>query len=337
MAIPRHPYTPPMPPRTAFFGSPDFACPTLQALIDSPYTPSVVVTQPDRPAGRGRAPQPPPVKALAERHRIPVLQPPKLRDPAAVAQLAEYHPALQIIVAYGQILPTTVLDLPQHGTLNVHASLLPRWRGASPIQAALRAGDTETGVTIMLVDEGEDTGPIVAARRLPIHPTDDAGALSDRLAAAGADLLLETIPRWLHGDLTPTPQHDADATRAPRIRKADGRIDWTRPAPEIDRHVRACTPWPGATTTLHRRPVTVWRATPHPATDAAAAAGAAGPPGRILAAGDTIDIATGGGVLRIHELQRAGKRRLPAADFARGERDLIGAVLGDDDPEATHG
>ncbi|MCZ6544116.1 MAG: methionyl-tRNA formyltransferase [Chloroflexi bacterium] len=309
-----------MNPRVAFFGSPDFAVATLEALIDSPYRPIVVVTQPDRPAGRGRSLQPPPVKVVAERAGIAVLQPARLRDAEAVAELGAFRPELQIIVAYGQILPKAVLDIPQHGTINVHASLLPRWRGASPVQAAILAGDVETGVTIMSVDEGEDTGAILASRPEPIRSDDDAGSLSERLEAAGASLLLETIPRWLAGEITPIAQDDSFATRAPRIKKAAGQIAWGQPAEEIVRQVRAFSPWPGAFSELRGSVLRVWRAS--------AKRGERSAPGTIVAAGDTIDVATGHGLLAIEVLQRAGKRAMPAAEFVHGERDLVGQRLG---------
>ena len=306
--------------RVAFFGSPDFAIPTLEALLDSPYRPTVVVTQPERPAGRGRQPQAPPIKPVAEAAGIDVLQPERLREPDAVAAFAAYAPDLSIVVAYGQILPPSVLQLPAHGTLNVHASLLPRWRGASPIQAAILAGDAETGVTIMLVDEGEDRGPTLAKQPEPIRTDDDAGALSGRLERAGATLLLETIPRWLGGEITPTPQDETLVTRARRIKKQQGQIDWTRPAREIERQVRAFSPWPGATTSLRDQPLRIWQA--------GLGAGDTGQAGKVVAVNKTIDVATGEGLLRVGRLQRAGKRELTAAEFAHGERDLLGAVLG---------
>ena len=246
--------------RIAFFGSPDFAVPTLEALIGSSYRPTVVVTQPDRPTGRGRELQPPPVKPVAEAVGIDVLQPEHLRESDAVSAFTKYAPDLSIIVAYGQILPPSVLQVPAHGTLNVHASLLPRWRGASPIQAAILAGDAETGSTIMLVDETEDHGPTLAQRPEPIRADDDAGTLSDRLKQAGAELLLETIPPWLAGDIAPAAQDETLVTHARRIKKQQGQIDWTLPAREIERKVRAFSPWPGTTTLWHGQPLRIWQA-----------------------------------------------------------------------------
>ena len=286
-------------PRVAFFGSPDFAVPTLEALIDSGYRPVVVVTQPDRPAGRGRALRPPPVKVVAEAAGIDMLQPERLRDADATAALTAYEPELQIIAAYGQILRPAVLSPPRFGTLNVHASILPRWRGASPVTAALLAGDRESGVTIMLVDEGEDTGDIVATRVEPIRDDDDAGSLGDRLAEIGATLLIETIPAWIAGDVAPQPQDANQATRAGRLTKSEGRIDWTQPADAIVRQVRAFSPWPGATTSLRDASLRIWRArsgqiAAGEAEDVLAAGSAPGQvlaagsvPGQVLAAGST--------------------------------------------------
>ena len=309
------------PPRVIFYGSPDFAIPTLQALIDSPFRPIAVVTQPDARAGRGRSLRPPPIKQLAAAHDIPALQPAKLRDRAAIAQIASLRPDLQIVAAYGQLIPTEILDLPSHGSLNVHASLLPRWRGASPISAAILHGDTETGVSIMLVDEHEDTGDILRQQTTPVRPTENAGDLSDRLAQMGARLLLETIPDWLNGAIQPIPQDSDRITRARRVKKSQGRIDWHQSAEQVSRHIRAYTPWPAAATTLDQTPIRVTLATCSHAADQ-------NPPGTILQAGTTIDVATPDGVLQIHRLQRAGKRELSAEEFGRGKRDLVGRRFG---------
>lgn len=308
-------------PRVLFYGSPDFSVPTLQALIDSPYRPVAVVTQPDARAGRGKSLRQPPVKTLAAEHGIPALQPSRLRDRDAITQIASLRPNLQIVVAYGQIIPPEILDLPGHGTLNVHASLLPRWRGASPVSAAILHGDDETGVTIMLVDETEDTGDILRQRATRIQPTEHAGELSDRLAEMGAQLLTETIPDWLSGAITPVAQNASEATRARRIKKHQGRIDWSDSAEEIARHIRAYTPWPAATTTLGEIAIRITQAT-------AAESGASAEPGVIVDVGETIQVATGSGILDIHRLQRAGKRELSAEEFSRGVRDLLGRRFG---------
>lgn len=312
-----------MPIRTVFFGSPDFAVPTLNALIDSPYRPVAVVTQPDRGAGRGRKLRRPPIAERAAEVGIAVLQPPRLRDPEAVAEIAALAPDLQIVAAYGQLLPPAVLEAPRYGTLNVHASLLPRWRGASPVSAAIAAGDAETGATIMLVDETEDTGPILAQRATAIGARETAGELSDRLAALGAELLLETIPRWLAGEIEPQAQDAALATRARRVRKDAGRIDWALPAAQIARNVRAYTPWPGAFTELEGQRVRLAAAT---------AETGGGAPGKVVEFdGDAIRVATGDGVLAVERLQRAGKREMSAAEFARGAGNLLGKRFGETD------
>ncbi len=311
-------------PRVLFYGSPDFAVPTLRALIDSPWRPVAVVTQPDARSGRGRRMQPPPVKEAAAEHGIPAIQPARLRDGAAIAQIASLRPDLQIVAAYGQIIPVEILELPAFGSLNVHASLLPRWRGASPISAAILHGDAETGVTIMLVDETEDTGEILRQRATPIDETEHAGQLSDRLAEMGAALLLETIPDWIAGGIGPEPQDSERATSARRVTKRQGRIDWSQPADQIARLVRAYTPWPAATTTLGDSTIRVTSAT---GTEESVNA----EPGTITEIGNVIAVAAGSGTLQIHRLQRAGKRELSAEEFARGVRDLAGLRFGSDD------
>jgi methionyl-tRNA formyltransferase len=319
--------------RVAFFGSPDFAVPTLEALIDSPYRPTVVVTQPDRRAGRGRALRPPPVKVAAAAAGIAVLQPDRLREPEATAALAAFQPDLQLIVAYGQILRPDVLALPRFGTLNVHASLLPRWRGAAPVAAAIRAGDHESGVTIMLVDEGEDSGDMLTSRMEPIQDDDDAGSLGDRLSAQGASLLLETIPRWLSGEITPEKQDPGSVTRARRLTKEDGVIDWTQPAEAIWRQVRALSPWPGATTSLSGTRIRVWRAEVSNAEDTGSSGDRAVTPGTVVDCGDSMSVQTGDGILHVRTIQRAGKRAMDAGAFSRGERALLGARLGASETE----
>lgn len=311
-------------PRVLFYGSPDFALPTLRALIDSPYRPIAVVTQPDARAGRGRSLKPPPIKELAAEHGIPALQPAHLRDPAAIAQIGSLKPDLQVVAAYGQIIPVEILDLPVHGTLNVHASLLPRWRGASPVSAAILHGDDETGVTIMLVDATEDTGDILRQRATAIDPAEHAGHLNDRLAELGAGSLLETIPDWLDGSIVPVAQQSELATRARRVKKQQGRIDWSAAAVVIARHIRAYTPWPGASTQLDKTQIRI--------TESSVGQGeAAEAPGTIVSTGRTITVSTGVGVLDITRIQRAGKRELSAEEFARGTRNLIGQRFGSKD------
>jgi methionyl-tRNA formyltransferase len=309
--------------RVLFYGSPDFAVPTLRALIDSDYRPIAVITQPDARAGRGKSLRPPSVKQVAAEHGIPAVQPARLQDRAAISRIASLRPDLQVVAAYGQIIPSEILDLPKHGTLNVHASLLPRWRGASPISAAILHGDAESGVTIMLVDETEDTGDILRQRSTAIEPTEHAGQLSDRLAGMGAQLLSETIPEWLNGAITPVAQNSSKATRARRVKKQQGRIDWSDSADQIARQVRAYTPWPAATTTLGRTSIRITQAVAAPANPSS-------PVGTIEDAEDTISVATGFGTLQIKRLQRAGKRELSAEEFSRGTRDLVGQRFGAD-------
>lgn len=226
-------------------GSPEFALPTLKKLVEH-YSVVGVVTQPDRPAGRGREMKPPPVKILAESMGLPVTQPPRLRTSEALEQLRAWAPDLIVVAAFGQILRQEVLDLPPHGCINVHASLLPRWRGASPINAAILHGDKQTGVTIMRMDASLDTGPILSQRAIPIEPDDTAASLGEKLARLGADLLIETLPPYLKGELQPQPQDDSLATYAPMLKKEDGWLDFRRPVEELVRQVRAYHPWPGA-------------------------------------------------------------------------------------------
>ena len=231
--------------RVVFMGSPDFALTSLRLLAQH-YQVVGVVTQPDRASGRGRELKAPPVKLLAQELNIPIMQPQKLRDPEAMQQLTEWNPDLIVVAAFGQILKKDVLDMPRYGCINIHASLLPRWRGAAPINAAVLAGDEETGVTIMKMDVGLDTGPMLAMKRIRIKPDDTAGSLFEALSTLGADLLIETLPSYMDGKLTPQPQPEEGATYAPMLKKEDGRLDFTQPAVELERRIRAMNPWPGA-------------------------------------------------------------------------------------------
>lgn len=295
-----------------FAGTPEFAVPTLDHLVKAGFRPSAVYTQPDRPAGRGRQPRPSPVKQYAEQAGIPVFQPLTLRDPEAQATLASLKPDLMVVVAYGLILPKAVLDTPRLGCVNVHASLLPRWRGAAPIQRALLAGDSETGITIMRMDVGLDTGPMLARRECPISADDTAGELHDRLAELGGRLLAEVMPDFVAGKLLPQPQDDSMATYAEKLRKDEAPLDWRRSADALERQVRAFDPWPVAETRLADRVLRIWQAQALP-TQADAA------PGEVIAAGRAgIDVATGAGVLRLLRLQAAGGRPLPAGEFLNG-------------------
>ncbi|MCB0213133.1 MAG: methionyl-tRNA formyltransferase, partial [Anaerolineae bacterium] len=234
--------------KVVFMGTPDFAVPSLKALIAGPYALVGVVTQPDRPSGRGKRLTPPPVKVVAKEADIPVLQPRTLKAAEAFEALASFQPDLIVVAAFGQILRKNVLDLPRFGCINVHASLLPRWRGAAPITAAILAGDDEAGVTIMHMDEGLDTGPMIAKRAIPMTAEHTGGTLTGALAELGSHLLIDTLPDWLAGTLTPQPQPDAMVTFAPRLDKKEGLLDWSLPAVEIERKVRAFDPWPGTFT-----------------------------------------------------------------------------------------
>jgi methionyl-tRNA formyltransferase len=245
-----------------------------------------------------------------------------LRTPEAIAQLAGWEPDIVVVAAFGQILRRDVLDLPPYGCLNIHASLLPRWRGAAPVPAAILAGDTITGVTLMRMDAGMDTGPMLAQRQEPIRPDDTRATLENRLAQLGADLLVETLLSYLSGDLQPRPQPEEGVTYAGQLRKEDGLIDWSRPAVELDRHVRAFNPWPGAFTTLRGQQLKVLHAVPLPGWRGDA------PPGTMCALADEVVVATGDGALRLEEVQLAGKRRMDFQVFLCGQRDCVGSCLG---------
>jgi methionyl-tRNA formyltransferase len=230
-----------------FMGSPEFSLNSLKALVES-YSVVGVVTQPDRQTGRGRSLKPPPIKTLAQELDLPIIQPQKLSDPDAVEQLRDWKPDLIVVAAYGQILKPEVLDLPPYGCVNIHASLLPRWRGAAPIQAAILHGDQETGVTIIVMDIGMDTGPVISQRIIPIQPDNNGRTLSESLSILGSELLMDTLTPFLKGELTPIPQDNALATYAPMLKKKDGQLDFTHPAEYLARQVRAFYPWPGSFT-----------------------------------------------------------------------------------------
>ncbi len=259
--------------RIVFMGSPAFAVPSLDGLLAAGHDIVLVLAQPDRPAGRGRQPTPPPVAAFARERGLPLFQPPTLKPPEAFQRVREAAPDVIVVAAYGLILRREVLDLPPLGCLNIHASLLPRHRGAAPISAAILAGDPETGIGLMQMEVGLDTGPVLASVSTPIGPTDDTPTLTDRLALLGRDLLVETLPRWAEGAITPAPQDDTLATYAPKITREDARLDWSRPAVELERQVRAYRGWPDAFTTWQGKQVKVLAArvspTPSPANSAA--------------------------------------------------------------------
>ena len=303
------------PLRIIFMGTAELSCASLEKLAgDKNFSILAVVTQPDKPKGRELRLMPSPVKVLAEKLKLPVLQPLKARDENFIAELRALKPDLLVVVAYGQILPQSILDLPPHGCLNVHTSLLPKYRGAAPIQWAIADGEAETGVTIMKMDAGLDTGAIVSVCRTPILPTDDSQILHDRLAQLGAELLAQTIPDFVAGKILPQPQPAEGSTYAAKIKKEDGKIDWQQPAQKIWNRLRAFTPWPGAFTFLKTEPtpqlLKIWKA------EVVEKNGRAG---EVLSADKTgIVVGCGRGALRILELQREGGRRLAAEPFLTG-------------------
>ena len=304
-------------PQVVFMGSPDFAVPILEALAapagNGPYRLVGVVTQPDRPAGRGRILVPPPVKTAALRLGLPLMQPERLRRPEALEQLRGWNPDLIVVAAFGQILRPEVLDLPRHGCINVHGSLLPRWRGAAPIQAAILAGDGETGITIMKMDPGVDTGPILSQRAVPIDPQETGGSLFEKMAPLGAGLLLETLPRYLSGELVPQRQPEDGITYAPMLKKEDGRLDFSLPALQLERLVRAFQPWPGSYFEWNGTSLKVQRA--HVSGEKSPGAGR-----RLIVEGCPA-IGTGEGILVLEEVQPAGKKSMPGKAFLAGARD----------------
>ena len=304
--------------KIVFMGTPEFAVPSLSALMAT-HDVVAVVTQPDRPAGRKKRLRQSPVKRLAQLAGINIMQPVRMRKSNVAEALKEYQADLHVVVAYGQILPQAVLDVPRHGTINVHASLLPRWRGAAPIQAAIRAGDCQSGATIMLLDAGLDTGPILAKRALKLAPDETGLSLHDKLAQLGADLLVETLPHYLSGEFDLQPQDESQATYAPQIKKEEGEIDWSKPALSIDRQVRAFTPWPGT--------FTAWNELTLKVIAGCAGAGAARV-GQVIEQAGAIAIGTGDGLYFPTELQLAGKKRLKVLEFLNGYGEIVGATLG---------
>jgi len=314
------------PLRIVFAGTPEFSVPALQALHDAGHSIVAVYTQPDRPAGRGREVASSAVKQRALALGVPVEQPPTLKSPDAQQRLAAYAPDLMAVVAYGLILPQAVLDIPRLGCLNIHGSLLPRWRGAAPIQRAVLAGDERTGISIMLMDAGLDTGPELLRRELTIGPHETGGELHDRLAPLGAQAIVEAVQGWAAGTLRAMPQPAAGATYAVKIRKDEARIDWTRTADEIDRQVRAFNPWPVAETRLGGEQVRIWEACPVTAENAAEPHAA---PGTVLRApAGRLVVATGGGLLELLTVQFPGRKPLKARDILNS-RPLGGERFGE--------
>jgi methionyl-tRNA formyltransferase len=311
--------------RVLFYGTPEFALPTLEGLL-AHHEVVAVVTQPDRPAGRGQRVTAPPVKRRAEAGGLPILQPARLRDPEWPDRLRGFGAEVAVVVAFGQILPKAALDVPARGSINVHASLLPRYRGAAPIAWALIRGETETGITTFRMDEGMDTGPILLQEATPIEPNEAAGELAARLGRLGAALLLKTLERL--DTLTPRPQRHELATPAPRLKKEDGVLQWTGPARALVNRIRGCNPWPGATAETPRGRIFIWRAT---ALDEPFTA----EPGEIVrAASGALTIATGAGLLLPREVQPENRRIMAWNAFLAGARMGPGARLGTRGPHA---
>ncbi len=309
--------------RVIFMGTPEFACPTLQRLIDRGEEVIAVVTQPDRPKGRGQKMVPPPVKELAEKHGIPVLQPVKVRAPEFIEVVKEMNPDLIVVVAFGQILPKALLEIPRFDCINVHASLLPRYRGAAPLNWCIINGETETGVTTMLMDVGLDTGAMLLKKTTPIDPDENTQSLHDRLSIVGADALSETIDMLVAGKLAPEQQDDSLSCYAPMLKKEDGMIDWNKEPLTIKNMVRGMSPWPGAFTWLDGKMVKIYRVrtteVPH---------GDGETPGTVLRADrNGIEVACAGGSIIIDELQLEGRKRLPAGNFLTGCKIEPGDVL----------
>lgn len=305
--------------RIVFMGTPEFAVPVLDALLKAQYDVVAVYTREDQPAGRGQRLEQSPVKQYALQYGLHVEQPRTLRSPDSHTRLATFAPDVIVVAAFGLILPQPVLDLPLFGCINTHGSLLPRHRGAAPIAAAILAGDPAAGITIMKMDVGVDTGPMLSTAALPIEPDDTTGKLTTRLSHLAADLLVGTLPRWLAGEVEAVPQPEEGATYAPRIEKSDGRIDWTEPAEVIARKVRAYQPWPTAFTMWNGQPMKILRAR--------AGEGAAAP-GEVIAVGrNQVAVGTGQGALWLEEVQLAGKKPAPIAAFLAGARGFVGSRL----------
>ncbi|HYO50650.1 MAG TPA: methionyl-tRNA formyltransferase [Chloroflexia bacterium] len=314
-------------PTVIFMGTPQFAVPSLRALSQGPYM-ITVVTQPDRPAGRGGRLTPPPIKVVAEELGLPILQPPTLRDPDFRARLAELHPAVTVLVAYGEYVAPSLLDLPRRGSINLHPSLLPRWRGSTPIQSAILAGDEVTGASIILMDRGLDTGPILAQRSLSIGPEETHPELSERLGHIGAALLAETLPLWLRGEIEPVPQPEEGVTLTRTLKKEDGLIEWQQTAEQIARRVRALQPWPGTYTYWNTNLLKILRSR------VMKAPGGVMPmqPGTVSVlpglGGKALAVWTGDGLLELTDIQMPGKAAVKAQALLSGYPQIVGSVLG---------
>jgi methionyl-tRNA formyltransferase len=303
-------------------GTPDFAIPSLTLLLASDNTLAGIITQPDRPKGRGKQLKPPPVKVLAKQHGLPVIQPEKVKDEDCVQWIKAQHPELIVVVAFGQILPPKILRLPQHGCINLHASLLPYYRGAAPINRSIMNGDTTTGVTTMFMNEWMDTGDILLQKDIHIEPDEDAPALRNRLATLGAKLLLETIHRLKRGELTSLQQDHDKATYAPPLTKDDGKIDWQQSALDIHNQIRGTLPWPGAFTKVGNKLLKIFKG-------ALGDASPQDPPGTVTSVNsDSITVATGKGAIRITEIQLQDRKRMTVSAFVKGNPIPVGTQLG---------
>ena len=298
--------------RIVFIGAGEIGVPTLQAMLKSSLEVVGVVTQPDKPVGRSQLIEPPAIKKLLSRTRIPVLQPARIKDPHAIEEIRALKPDVIVVMAYGQILPRGVLEIPKIACLNLHASLLPRWRGAAPIQAAIAAGDRHTGITVMYMDEGLDTGDILLRRNIDILPSDTGGTLHDRLAAVAPETLIESLDLLAKGTAPRTPQDHSLATYAPKLKREDGEIDWSNPADAIERKIRAFNPWPGTFMNIEANGVR------HLKIFSATIVAFRGAPGEILQSEKDFVVAAGDRALALGEVQLEGKRRMTATQFLRG-------------------
>src|SRR5438034_2445568 len=300
--------------RIVFLGTGQIGVPTLRALLNSEHEVVAVVTQPDKPVGRAQSIEPPPIKKGIAKTRIPILQPARIKDQQATEEIRGLAPDVIVVVAYSQILPREVLEIPRLACLNLHASLLPRWRGAAPIQAAIAAGDCETGITVMYVDEGLDTGDILSQRSVEILPNDTGGSLHDRLAQIAPEALLESLRLVAVGNAPRIAQDDARATYAPKLKREHGQIDWSESAEAIERKIRAYNPWPGAFMKVDRQSLKIF---------SASVVDLNGLPGEVLRSDQDLVVGTGKGALSLAEVQLEGKRRMTAAEFLRGHRAVI--------------
>ncbi len=311
--------------RIVFMGTPEFSLPAMERLVACGYEIVAVYTQPDKPAGRGRVPNPSPVKVKAQEYGISVLQLESFRNSSEIEYLSSLNPDIIVVVAFGQMLSRKVLDIPAFGCLNIHPSLLPRYRGSSPVASAILRGDTETGVTIMLLDAGVDTGPILTQKRVFMEPEDTTESLENKLSEIGADLLVETMPAWFEQKLSPKRQEDGEATYTSQISKNDGAINWQLSANELEKRVRAFHPWPGSYTRWRGKTLKVVQSTP-------VASAEPTEPGMVVDlashTGTFSGVATGEGILGLLKVQLEGRKVMPISDFMRGNRGFVGEKLG---------